>query len=303
MYIGDVRHALETVRRYHIPTFSSLTLVEFPSPGATDFDRVRRDTLEFVKTILPEWPIISVDQVYRIFHAYHNRPVPEKAAESHIFWLILSLGDLICHLRQARTYEMEEKFGAPMTDLFLLRRPANIVTLQIRVLEILRCRYAGYVKICDVDSLVQEASGDIDLFSSVAKWTYVNLLWDSPTAVSSTIDPETLPWPSEHYFTGMFGEAAWHRFVAKCVNTIALYKLQCGSPMMDLMFGGDSGQALGWIRHTAPSLISVYTAMGDGLLVQGDVYQLAESCATNCELCLLTIQKLDHVNRLFMLQQ
>jgi len=158
MYINDLRHELEAVRRWCIPPllFSSLTLVEFPSPGTTDFDRVRRATLEFVNTILPEWPIISVDQVYHIFHAYHNRSVPERAADSHIFWLILSLGDLICHLRQFRTYEMEKRFAGSMTDLFLQKQPTNMVMIQLKVLQILRDRYAGRIRNRDVDTLVQE---------------------------------------------------------------------------------------------------------------------------------------------------
>ena len=153
MYINDLRHELEAVRRWCIPPllFSSLTLVEFPSPGTTDFDRVRRATLEFVNTILPEWPIISVDQVYHIFHAYHNRSVPERAADSHIFWLILSLGDLICHLRQFRTYEMENRFAGSMTDLFLQKQPTNMVMIQLKVLQILRDRYAGRIRNRDVE--------------------------------------------------------------------------------------------------------------------------------------------------------
>ncbi|KAJ6445203.1 protein (fungal and plant) [Purpureocillium lavendulum] len=216
---------------------------------------------------------------------------------------------------------MEKKFGGPMTDLFLLRQSTYTVTIQVQALEALRCRHAGHWKNTDLDDLVQKLSwqvfqlispvvlltcislGDTDLFSPVVMWTHVNLLWDSPSPVPSKLNPMQLPFPSKDYFAGMFGEQSWDLFVTKCTNTIALYQIQGGTLIVEVHFGGASGQTLGWIMHTIPSLYAVHTATGDGRPVEPNVYQLAQSCATNCELYLFTIQKLDHVHRLFMVWQ
>jgi len=51
---------------------------------------------------------------------------------------------------------MEKRFAGSMTDLFLQKQPTNMVMIQLKVLQILRDRYAGRIRNRDVDTLVQE---------------------------------------------------------------------------------------------------------------------------------------------------
>ncbi|PWI65449.1 hypothetical protein PCL_07050 [Purpureocillium lilacinum] len=281
-------------------------LAVFSPPNAPGFERVRRSLLAFIDTVLPEWPIVSVDQVYNALRAYHNQPIPKVSnvtPESRLFWLMLSVGDLVCHLYEFGRYELNHTCSAAVAHVFLQRQPSDSVKIQLHVLELLCSRYVGYIKMVDLAQAVQNILRlpETNWFSYVIVWSYVNLLWEFPQSAPVHANPLALPLPPEGCFTEMFGSDAWHLFLKKCTNTTAYFQLRAGMPILNLSFGGDLGQMIGWTLYSTQSFLDVHALKGDRLPVAVNVLQLAEACVTKSELLLYSIQRMDHVRRLFAL--
>ncbi|KAJ6437618.1 retrovirus polyprotein [Purpureocillium lavendulum] len=248
--------------REEIATWGSSATIVFP--------RTQRYFLAFIDEVLPRWPILSVQQVYRAYELYYGCCKPgmnDITPEYRIFSYVLAIGSLVCHLKDPDQHNIEEAHCGqwPTIGVYAAASLGPMVQIQLLALDFLHCRYLGLNSQPQFLGMAakMQLGHDADWFHMVVIWTCVNLVWEHPRTAPLVLDPRKLPWPQETQFKAVYGENAWNDFLARSINSQAYYKIRCDIvPIHEATFYGHAGEDDGWIMHMAGPLIELQSLSG-----------------------------------------